>query len=216
MKGMLVFVVGLAVGIAIVLALRLGSGVVADVTYVDVTLSEMVQTAPLIVVGTVLDVSGTRWNQDDGTFWEKTIVDKYGEQTVDSAVPYHRVELQVERTLVDRVGLEGDRLSLTVVGMGHDLGGAHSVGDGESEGVISLASDTVSAEQGDRVIAFVQPGQLAWRDGRMLPVFVPMGAPGAAVMSEASIAAGAHPEIASFDGLLSEVGAIHRLDQTND
>jgi hypothetical protein len=82
--------------------------------------------------------------------------------------------------------------------------------------VTSLASDTVSAAEGERVIAFVRPGQLAWRDGTMRPVLVPMGAPGSTVVSEAAVNGGALSDVASFDALVAQVEHARAVDSATE
>lgn len=137
MNSKILFGAGLVVGIAAVAAMRLAGGnTVADVSYSDLPLSAKVASAPLIVTGTVLEVTPSRWNQDDGTFWEKVETDAFGQQTVDTAVPYHTVVVQVDRTLANRDGVGTDKLTLTIVGMGSDAALAASVDAG---GVTSLA-----------------------------------------------------------------------------
>jgi len=203
MNSKILFGAGLVFGIAAVAAVRLGGGsTVADVSYSDVPLAAKIASAPLIVTGTVLEVTPARWNQDDGTFWEKVETDAFGQQTVDTAVPYHTVVLRVDRALANRDGVMTDKLAVTIVGMGSDAALAANVDAG---GVTSLASDTLSAAEGERVIAFVRPGQLAWRDGTMRPVLVPMGAPGSTVVSEAFVNSGALSDAASFDALVAQV-----------
>ncbi len=210
MNGKIVFGAGLGVGIAAMVAIRLsGGGAAADVSYADVPLFAKVAQSPLIVTGTVIDVSATRWNQDDGKFWELTETDAYGEQIVDSAVPYHTVVMQVDRVFANNLGVATDVLALTVIGMGSDQVAAYDLNDAQTSGVISLASNTVSALEGDRVIAFVRKGQLAWRDGTMRPVLAPMGAPGSSVVSEAVVNSGALDEVNSFAELLAEVAQAH-------
>ncbi|MBK6769004.1 MAG: hypothetical protein IPG72_08345 [Ardenticatenales bacterium] len=214
MNSKILFGAGLVVGIAAVAAMRLAGGnTVADVSYSDLPLSAKVASAPLIVTGTVLEVTPSRWNQDDGTFWEKVETDAFGQQTVDTAVPYHTVVVQVDRTLANRDGVGTDKLTLTIVGMGSDAALAASVDAG---GVTSLASDTVSAAEGERVIAFVRPGQLAWRDGTMRPVLVPMGAPGSTVVSEAAVNGGALSDVASFDALVAQVEHARAVDSATE
>lgn len=203
------FGAGVLVGVAAVAAMRLaGGGVAADVSYSDLPLATKVAKAPLIVTGTVVDVSPTRWNQDDGTFWEETVDDAYGTQTVDSAVPYHVVTIKIDRTLADTLGVtasSGGKVAVTVVGM-RDGGGFEEARkpDG-APGVLALSSDSVSANAGERVVAFVRPGQLAWRGGAMRAVLAPMGSPGTTVLSEAVVNSGAFAEVPSFDALVARV-----------
>lgn len=199
---------GVVCGAAIVAFAQLsGHRVASDVSYNDVPLMSKVAKAPLIVTGTVLDISPTRWNQDDGAFWEDTAVDALGVQTVDSAVPYHTVTIRVDETLTDALGFtagSGGKLTLTVVGMREDeVAGRHPDG----AGVLALASDSVSANVGERVIAFVHPGQLAWRGGPMRSILAPMGSPGTTVLSEAVLDSGAFVEAPSFGALVAKVEA---------
>lgn len=210
MNSKILFGAGLVVGIAAVAAMRMtGGGVTADVSYMDLPLTTKVAAAPLIVTGTVLEITPARWNQDDGTFWETTATDAYGQQTVDSAVPYHTVVVQVERALANSLGIAADKVALTVVGMGSEPAVVDDLHLGAASGVVSLSSDSVSAAKGERVIAFVRPGQLAWRDGTMRSVLVPMGAPGSTVVSEAAVNAGAFADVPSFDALVAQVERAH-------
>lgn len=202
----LLFGAGAVLGVAAVVATRLaGSGVVADVSYADLPLAAKVAGAPLIVTGTVVDISPTRWNQDDGTFWETTVEDAYGTQTIDSAVPYHTVTVRIERTLADALGIAKDTVALTVVGMGRDAAVGHGPDGADAAGVLSLSVDSVSAAEGERVVAFVRPGELAWRDGAPRRVLVPMGSPGSTVLSEAVLNSGAFAEAPSFDALVAQI-----------
>lgn len=203
------FGAGVFAGVAAVVAMRLvGGGVAADVSYSDLPLATKVAKAPLIVTGTVVDISPTRWNQDDGTFWEETADDAFGTQTVDSAVPYHVVTIKIDRTLADTLGVttaSGGKVAVTVVGMrGGDGIDAAQRPDG-GQGVMALSSDSVSADVGERVVAFVRPGQLAWRGGPMRAVLAPMGSPGTTVLSEAVVNSGAFTDVPSFDALVARV-----------
>lgn len=217
MNSKFLFGAGLVVGIAAVALLRLsGGGVVADVSYVDLPLSTKVANAPLIVTGTVIEITPARWNQDDGTFWERTETDAYGQQTVDSAVPYHTVVLKVDRALANRLGVATDKVALTVIGMGAGPAVADDLPRADASGVVSLSSDSVSATKGERVIAFVRPGQLAWRDGTRRSVLVPMGAPGSTVVSEAVVNGGVFSDVPSFDALVAEVEAAHAGGSTTE
>ncbi|MEO8084052.1 MAG: hypothetical protein ABI780_09535 [Ardenticatenales bacterium] len=211
---------GVVCGAAIVAFAQLsGHRVASDVSYNDVPLMSKVAKAPLIVTGTVLDISPTRWNQDDGAFWEDTAVDALGVQTVDSGVPYHTVTIRVDETLADSLGFtagSGGKLTLTVVGMREDqvagrhpdsADGADGVDGADGTGVLALASDSVSANVGERVIAFVHPGQLAWRGGPMRSILAPMGSPGTTVLSEAVLDSGAFVEAPTFGALVAKVEA---------
>lgn len=213
MQTKFLFGAGVVVGALAVAAMRMtGGGVVADVSYNDMPLSTKVAQAPLIVTGTVIDISPTRWNQDDGTFWEDTIDDAYGRQTVDSAVPYHTVTIKVDRTFADSLGVvgdTGDKVVLTVVGMGPGSVLDRNTNTGASAGVMAMSSDSVSAKAGDRIIAFVQAGQLAWHNSAMRPVLVPMGSPGTTVVSEDAVNSGVFAEVPSFDALVTRVEQAH-------
>lgn len=222
----------LAVGaVAVVLAQRAGRAetargaapqVVSHVTYEQLSFDQLATTAQGVYVGTIVDVSRTKWNQDSGAYWEETITDAQGLETIDAALPYYEVVLDVDQPIVDEVDAvtdaagSGRRVVFTVIGMSpadeaDAVREALGVGTGEDHAHIAA---------GQPAVVFAERATIAWRGGSrtvlqligdprqsVVPVAVD-GLPG----SDGHADAGAP---ATLDGLAAQVRAL-RADRPTD
>ena len=179
-----------------------------DVAYQSASFEQLALESSVIASGQVTRISPTRWNQDDGTYWERTITDAAGLETIEVALPYYQIEIAPERFVVDGgsgPSADGGRLTLTVVGMS-------PIDDPDGSGT-GLAVSEQSLEQtalgeGDRVLFFASPMEIDWLGGSR-KVLGPTGAPGQSFLGLApdgrfaSPAAGVAP--AALDDLAARI-----------
>jgi hypothetical protein len=135
----------------------------------------------VVLAGEITAISPTRWNQDSGEFWEQTVVDRYGRQVEDIALPYYEVTVAANRSLVDMVGLDvtpGAPVVFTVIG--------HSpVETKGASGVLVSGDDGNGALQlkvGHSAVVFARQTQLAWRHTSKT-VLEPLGDPNTAIVA---------------------------------
>lgn len=153
-----------------------------DVGVVSQSLSfeDMARSSDLILDAQVSRISPTLWNQDGGAYWEETVVDSAGLETIQVALPYYEVELVAGRAIVDTQGLAAatdQPLVLTIVGMSPMDAAQES-----DEGVMVFGLGEAALSPGQNGIFFVQQGSLAWRDGQR-QVLRPTGAPAQSYLS---------------------------------
>ncbi len=117
--------------------------IVQSVSYIAISDDEMARKSQWIVVGKVDEVSATRWNQDSGEEW-KNDPDKPGEP---AALQIHQIRLLCEENLVGGE-CPSREVTLTVIG----------------PSPLEPAAD-YALQAGDRVVAFLQETDLAWREG---------------------------------------------------
>jgi hypothetical protein len=177
---------GLAAAVVALAGWQLGARAVAPrrevaLSYQTMSFDEMARAADVVVAGRVTAVSPTRWNQDSGEWWERTIVDGYGLQTVDSALPYYEITVAADRLLVDGLGLASapdEPVVFTVVGTSPlDVPAA----DGVTVQLGGFGPGAVDAPVGGTVAVFARQTQLAWRDGTRR-VLQPVGEPAGAIV----------------------------------
>ncbi|MCL7453403.1 MAG: hypothetical protein M8467_10190 [Anaerolineae bacterium] len=111
----------------------------------------MLENADVIAAGKVLAIGQTRWNQDNGEYWEESLQDDSGSETVVSATPCYTLTLSVDRLLVGSLGLKEDRLVTTVVGV--------------SPLDQPAATPPFHPRIGDEIVAFVRRGEIGWYNG---------------------------------------------------
>jgi len=111
----------------------------------------MLENADIIAAGKVLAIGQTRWNQDNGEYWEESLQDDSGFETVVSATPCYTLTLSVDRLLVGSLGLKEDRLVTTVVGV--------------SPLDQPAATPPFHPRIGDEIVAFVRRGEIGWYNG---------------------------------------------------
>lgn len=121
-------------------------------TYEYVPFETMVKDADVIVVGKVMTVGETRWNQDSGEYWEE-IFQYDGYETIVSALPYYEITMSVDRLIADSLGIKSNQLVITVIGT--------SPIDAED-----LAS-SIHPKDGDEIVAFVRQGEIGWFRGEI-------------------------------------------------
>ncbi len=169
-----------------------------DVAYQALTFDQMARQSGAILAGQVTRISPTLWNQDGGEYWEETITDAAGLQTLDHALPYYEIELAVSEPIVDAIGLDariraGQPIVLTVIGMSprQDPDTAAASAD-----AMVVADGDTRLHVGDAIVAFARPTRMAWRDGSRA-ILAPMGAP-----AQSAVRVG--PADVSSDGIPSD------------
>lgn len=141
--------------------------VVSHVTYEQVSFDAMAATAQGVYAGTIADVSRTKWNQDSGEYWEETLTDAQGLETIEAALPYYEVTLDVERPIVDEVGAVADaaggqrRMVFTVVGMSP----ADEIDAAREALGIGTGEDHAHIAAGQPAVVFAKTSTIAWRGG---------------------------------------------------
>ncbi len=138
--------------------------VVVDSVYAGVTTESLMVDSDLILLGEVVDISKTRWNQDNGRFWE-------------DGWPYYNITLSVIEPIIGEVKAE---VVLTVL--------ETSPLDGLSQ--TSIESDQPSQvrerplQVGDKAVFFAYQTEIAWRNPERVPAIVFMGYPQGATFLE--------------------------------
>lgn len=127
--------------------------VVQSASYKEIPLEQMYKDADWIYVGKITNISSTRWNQDNGEYWNDEAA------TGETALQIHTIEVEIIQFLVDDIGQE-ETVQITVLGLS--------------------PSDRTQADHdlkiGDQVILFTQKREIAWRDGTKTVIGL-MGAP---------------------------------------
>lgn len=121
-----------------------------ETSYAAVPFEDMVQTADVIVAGSVVDISKTKWNQDSGEYWEQTLKDDVGETRL-SAIPYYEVTIIPKQVFVDPAQVANGKVVVTIIGM--------------SPSDTAAAADELGLKAGSKIVAFVRQGELAWWNG---------------------------------------------------
>jgi hypothetical protein len=121
-------------------------------SYAAVSFEEMAKRSQVILAGQVTNIGETKWNQDNGSYWEETVKDDIGETTI-AGLPYYEVTILPEQIILDSVGTEG-QLVITVIGTSPANSQEAGMGD-------------FSLKPGNEVVVFVRQGQLAWRSGEV-------------------------------------------------
>jgi hypothetical protein len=119
-----------------------------EATYFAASREEQILEADAVFIGRVARISSTKWNQDSGEYWEEEGL---------TTLPYHEVQVNVIRSLLDEATL-GDRIDVTVLG-------ASPAGPSSSSKVVIASEPEHSLQVGDVGIFFVVRTELAWRGG---------------------------------------------------
>jgi hypothetical protein len=139
--------------------------------YQTQTFPQMAVKANAVLAGQVVGIGGTRWNQDDGSFWDREM----SSGQTETALPYYEITLRVDDPIVDTTTQNlaaGHDVVLTVVGMNprdeQEIATNLGIGSGDHgpEGL----------QVGQRIVVFAQNTQMAWREGTR-PVLQLMGHP---------------------------------------
>lgn len=117
-------------------------------TYAYVPLTEQIQNAGAVFLGSVTSISPAQWNQDSGEFWQEEGL---------TTLPYHQVEVTVKRSLFDKLGL-GNQVTITVIG-------GSSAGTSPTAKVAIAPEPDHTLKVGDEMVFFVGKSVLAWRGG---------------------------------------------------
>ena len=128
-----------------------------EVSYAEYPVETMIMEADLIFLGQIIEVGETRWNQENGEYW-------------DEGLPYHNVTLAVIQPLV---GDLTDEISLTVIG--------NSPLDSSQEAILQSNN---SLEKGDEIIVFARETEFTWREPERIPAIMFMGGPETSILTK--------------------------------
>jgi hypothetical protein len=111
-------------------------------SYEQLSREDILKQADAIVIGSITQISPTRFNQDSGELWEPTM---------DDATPLalHYVDVKIDKVLTGKVDFE-EKVEVVVLG--------NSPTESTSHADHHLKS-------GDQVILFLNTTKLVWRDG---------------------------------------------------
>ena len=97
---------------------------------------QLVKTSDVIFVGKVIELTPSRWNQDDGEYWQ-------------DGFQYHTVRFEASQFFVDKLGISNQKTIEIMIG-------GRSIAEGNGD---------YSLKVGDEVIAFAGLVDLAWKGG---------------------------------------------------
>lgn len=124
-----------------------------EATYTELTLEQRMEQATIIVAGTVTNVSGVLWNQDNGEYWEE---DSEDGGTIYTGTAYYTVDIEVDQFIAGSA--ETNVLTVTAIGDTPD----------QASGELVV---------GNEVVVFAQQTDMAWRGGGTRPILELMGVP---------------------------------------
>lgn len=105
-------------------------------SYAALPYEELINTADVIFVGKLIEISPTKWNQDSGEYW--------GEE----AIQYYTLRFEVSEFVEDKIGANNQKtIEITVLGP--------SLLDGNTDYNLQI---------GDEVLVFAGQTNLAWCD----------------------------------------------------
>lgn len=134
--------------------------------YVIASPEDVIERADIIFVGKVLTISPTRWNQDNGSYWEE--VTKEGEyETRHTAMPVHEIEMEVTRLVEDEIGIS-ENVVLTMIGKS-PVDNLDAVAD--TVQIIGSPDHMLTVD--DEVLVFGRQTEIAWRDGNPIRLVEP-------------------------------------------
>lgn len=115
--------------------------------YVAFTPEQMYALSDGVFIGKVTGFSSTKWNQDNGEYWE--YISSADSSPADSTpLQYHQIEFRVLKTIVDDINLDKKTVVVTATG--------NSPLDGKPDHDLQV---------GDKVVVFVMKTDLSWRNG---------------------------------------------------
>lgn len=121
-------------------------------TYLEISDKDKIEKSNIILVGKIMTISPTRWNQDDGNMWEAQ-----GSQI--GAFQVHELEVQVIRKIVDDLNI-GETLTVTILGTSP-----------------KEEYPDYNLSEGDQVVMFLKKGAIAWRETGVRKVMIFNGSP---------------------------------------
>ncbi len=135
-------------------------------SYRGMSIEQVIDEAEAILIGQVISLSPSRWNQDSGEYWED-------ETSQIASLQYYEVTLEVTEAVVDRIGLD-DKPVITVLGPG--LAEADSGADARD--IQRTQTDSISFHAGEKVLLFLRRVPLAWRGGSVEKIMLAGGPQG--------------------------------------
>ena len=113
-------------------------------SYLTSAYEQQVKTADLIFVGTLTDISPSKWNQDSGEYW----TDESSER-VTATLQYHTLQFDVSQFVINKTESQDVKsIEITVLGP--------SPLDKNADYSLSV---------GDNVVIFARETELAWKEG---------------------------------------------------
>ncbi len=112
-------------------------------SYLSLPYEQQVKNADIIFAGRLIEISPSKWNQDNSEYWEKTSSEQ------PSSLQYHTLKFDISEFIVDKIQQKDQSyLEVTILGA--------SPLDGNADYSLAI---------GDNVIGFAKRADLAWKDG---------------------------------------------------
>lgn len=129
--------------------------IVQHATYIALPYEEIVNTADIIFVGRVTNISASKWNQDNGEYWG------------DYAIQYHTIQFEVSKFIVDKIGAADQKtVEITLIGDVMLIGTS-----------VPERNQDYNLQIGDEVLVFAGKTDFAWREGSSKSVIMLRTAP---------------------------------------
>lgn len=114
-----------------------------NASYLSLTYEKQIKSADIVFVGKLIEISPSRWNQDNGEYWEKTSAEQ------PPSLQYHTLKFDISEFIIDKIQQRSQSsLEVTVLGA--------SPLDGNADYSLAI---------GDNVIVFAKRTELAWKEG---------------------------------------------------
>ncbi len=123
-------------------------------SYPLLSFEEVIDLSDAIVLGRILDISSTMWNQDSGEFWD----DRSSEI---SALPYYQIFLEVIDPISDTLSIP-EKFVVTEIGISPV---DNQFGSEDTGSKIQFRTSEGFEQIGDVGIVFLKKADIAWRDG---------------------------------------------------
>jgi len=130
-----------------------------EMMYESLSFNDMVDKANAVVVGKIISISPTVWNQDSGAYWY--------EPKAGFELPLHHIEVEVVEPIVNTVNLD-QFVEVTVIG--------ESAVIDEKGNLLDQGESIHNLLVGQQVVLFAQQTEIAWRGGAR-PALILMGVP---------------------------------------
>lgn len=125
-------------------------------SYINLSYENLINQSDIILVGTLSEISPSKWNQDSGEYWSDD-----SNPRLATPVEFHMLKFNISKTIIDKIGINDQpTIDITVLGV--------SPLDGNAD--YSLAV-------GDNVVVFANKTELIWRGGQTKPIIEVATAP---------------------------------------
>ncbi|VAW31134.1 hypothetical protein MNBD_CHLOROFLEXI01-4461 [hydrothermal vent metagenome] len=149
-----------------------------EASYVEYPVETMIMEADIIFLGQVAAVSETRWNQENGQYWN-------------DGLPYHEVTLSVIRPIAGELE---DEVRLTIIG------------NNPLDKEFVLESNH-ALKANDEIVIFARDTEFTWREPKRIPAIMFMGSPNTSILAkgEDGLYYSVNGDSYSLDDLINEV-----------